>query len=249
MSDTSIFDATVPTDGTLANAHERILRMKRAGVFENITGDINNLKPVPSGITQARENYGQKGRTASRKQGDNWVVTFDVEVVRDSTGEIAQDWLIALLGIANANGVANLNDFQWFDALSPSVPAHQGSFSVHAEDTSVGFADKASYSFTLTSDGVVDDITSPIAGTGAPIIESVVGSPNPAATGKNVVVRGYNLGAITAATIGGTAATSITPIDGRTVVLEVPVGAAGTAQVLLTNALGVSAGFPYVRGA
>ncbi|CAN5424884.1 hypothetical protein BH09ACT9_BH09ACT9_00720 [soil metagenome] len=249
MADTSIFNATVPTDGTLANAHERILRMFRGGVFENITGDITDLKCTPTLIPQARENYGQKGRSSQNKLGDNWVVTFDVEVIRDATGEVAQPWLLDLLVIADSTQKANKNDFQWFDALSASIPAHEGTFSVVAEPKTVGFAEKASYTITLTSDGVVDTITSPIAGTGVPIIESAL--PTAKSVGQNVVVRGYNLGALTAATIGGVPVTSITQIPGNpyVVVLEVPAGTAGSAPIICTSAAGASTAAPYMRGA
>jgi hypothetical protein len=252
MVDTTLYDATVPTQGTLANAHELILRMKRGGVFENITGDINNFNDVPTAVTQARENYGQKGTPSIEKIGDSWVITFDVELVRNPTTKevaAAQAWLVELLNIAKSKGSANKAPFQWFDAFSTTLPAYEGNFSVTAVKTSSGYADKRAYTVTLTSDGVVTDITSPIAGTGVPILESAL--PTAQVASKNIVVKGYNLGNITAATVGGVAVASITnvPNTSNYVVLEMPAGSAGPAAILLTNDKGISTSLPYNRGA
>lgn len=249
MADLSLFNSTVQTEGTLALAHEKILRVKRGGIFENITGDANNVAGVPTPIKVKRENYGNKGRDSERKIGDNWVLTFDVEAVRDNTGAIAQPWLVPLLNVAKASGTANLVDAQLFDAKDEALGAIEGTFSVQVADLKTGYADSGGYKFTLTSDGVVNDIVSPIAGTGVPVVESAL--PTAQIVGDNVYVRGYHVDAITAATIGGVAVSSISQIPGEPniVVLEVPAGVAGSAPLILTNAVGASASFPYVRGA
>jgi len=253
MTDTTIFDATVPTDGTLANAHENILRMKRGGVYESILGDGNNFNPVPTPITQARENYGQHGRPSIEKIGDSWIVSWTTEVVRNPVTKqiaIAQAWLVDLLHIANKTGRDNKADFQWFDAFDVSLPAHEGTFSVAAVPQNTGYADKAGWTITLTSDGIVDDIASPLDNAGQPIVESIPTAAG-AIAGKNIVLRGYNLDTVTAATIGGVAATSITkvPGDSRILVLEVPAGSAGSVPVVVTNPQGASTAVNYTRGA
>ncbi|WP_213816181.1 IPT/TIG domain-containing protein [Glaciihabitans sp. dw_435] len=249
MPDQTLYNTTAQTEGTLALAHEKLLRIKRAGVFENITGDCNNIADVATPATINRENYGNKGRTATQKIGDNHVVSFDVEAVRDSSGVIAQPWLVPLLNIAKASGSANFVDLQLFDAKDPALGAIQGSFAVAVADLTTGFADKGGYKFTLTSNGAVQQITSPIAGTGVPVLESAL--PTARAAGQNVVVKGYGLTTVTAATIGGVAAASITQVVGNDnyVVLEVPAGTAGSAPIVVTNALGASTALPYNRGA
>ncbi|ANP74539.1 hypothetical protein [Cryobacterium arcticum] len=249
MADPTLYDTTVQTAGTLALAHEKILQFKRSGTFANITGDLNNVTAVPTKITAQRENYGNKGRTSERKLGDNWVITFDAEAVRDNTGAIAQAWLIDLLNVAKASGSSNLADFQLFDAKDPALGAIEGSFTVEVADLATGFADKGGYKFTLTSDGVVRQITSPINGSGIPVIASAL--PLNAVASANVYCRGYNVSAITAATIGGIAATSISQIPGEPniVVLEVPAGSAGSAPIIVTNAVGASTAYAYTRGA
>lgn len=247
MADLTMYETTKQTEGTVTLAHERIIRLKRAGVFENITGDLNNLAPVATPITVPRENYGNKGRTSIQKIGDNWVIGFDAEGVRDANGAIAQPWLLDLIAAAKAKGVANFREFQVFDAKDPALGCTQGTYAVSVADLATNFADKGGFRFTLTSNGVVADVPSPIAGSGLPTLESAL--PTAKAAGQNVVVKGYGIGALTAATIGGVAATSITQISGsdNVVVLELPAGSAGSAPIIVTNSAGASTALPYVR--
>lgn len=251
MTDTTIIDSMVATDGTLGNAYERILRMKRAGVFETILGDANNFNPVPTAITQQREVYGNKGRPAVEKIGDSWVVSFNVELVRNPITKAvaaAQAWLVELVNIANRTGGANKADFQWFDAYDPALPAHEGTFNVVVVDQYTAYNEKAGYTVTLTSDGVVDDITSPIDNNGAPIIESIP-TPNGKTAGLSIVVKGYHFDTVTTATIGGVAATEVVHVDPFTLVLELPAGSAGAVPVIVTNPDGPSDAVNYTRGA
>lgn len=246
---TTIFDAEVPTAGTIALAHEEILRIKRAGTFENVSGDINALVNTPTPITVPREAYGLKGTDSVSVIGYNQVITFTVEGIRDNLGRIAQAWLVALLTIARSTGAANKVSAQTFDGKDENLIALEGSYSVAAVKSSTGFKDKFMWTFTLTNDGPIAQIASPVAGTGIPVLDSAL--PTAQIASGNVYVRGYHVDAITAATIGGVAVTSISqiPNEPNIVVLEVPAGTAGSAPIILTNAVGASASFPYVRGA
>ena len=245
---TTIFDAEVPTAGTIALAHEEILRIKRAGTFENVAGDINSLVNTPTPITVAREAYGLKGTDSVSVIGYNQIITFTAEGIRDGTGHIAQAWLVELLKVARATGAANKVSAQTFDAKDENLIALEGSYSVAAVKSSTGFKDKLVWTFTLTNDGPIAQITSPVAGTGIPVIDSAL--PTAQIASGNVYVRGYNVSAITAATVGGIAVTSISqiPNEPNIVVLELPAGTAGSAPIVLTNATGASTSFPYTRG-
>lgn len=244
MSDPTIYNATAQTAGTLALAHQKIIRVKRLGVFENITGDCNNVAGVPTPITVARENYGNKGLPSVQKIGDSWVITFDTEAVRDDNGAIAQPWLIALLNIAKAKGDDNQVEVQLFDGLDEDLGAIQGNFSVAVVDLNTGYADKGGYKFTLTSDGVVDDITSPIAGTGEPIIESSL-TANGKTVGDVIVLRGYKFTGTTGVTIDAQAATKFQAIDDYTLTAVIPASVSGAAAIIVTNAIGASDPFSY----
>lgn len=244
MSDPTIYNATAPTDGSVALAHQQIIRVKRLGVFENITGDVNNLLDTPTPVTVQREVYGTKGTQSQDIIGYNHVITFDVEAVRDDNGAIAQPWLIALLNAGKSKGAANKLEAQVFDALDENVPAFEGTYSVAYLPLNTGFADKGGYKFTLTSDGVVEDITSPIAGTGEPIIESSL-TPNGKTTGDVLVLRGYKFTGTTGITIDGQNATKFQVIDDYTLSVVIPATVSGAAAIVVTNAVGASDPFAY----
>lgn len=252
MGDTTLYDTTIPSDGSSALAHERLIRLFLGGVFVNITGDINNLAPNPTPITVNRENYGQKGKTSENVIGYNFAPTFDVEVIRDpATKQIvaAQGWLLDLYAAAISTGGANKRTFQIInDAFDPRFPAYEGKFSVTVADANTGFADKAVLRFTLKNDGDTKILaTSPIAGTGVPMIETV--SPTGQTAGDLVVVRGYGLGSFVSATVKGQAVTESRAVDANQLVLQIPEGVtAGAAPVIVTNDKGASAAFAYTAG-
>jgi hypothetical protein len=247
MSDPTLYETTVPSNGALALAHEKLIRMKTGGAFINITGDVNNLALNPSEVNQTREVYGTKGLPSKQVTGHSYAPTFAVEVVRDPvTKQIvgAQDWFVELYRAALSKGPANLKEFQLFtDAFDERMPVLQGLFSVAVAELNTGHADKGGFTFTLTSDGPVPEITSPLAGTGVPIIETV--SPAGQAPGDLVKVTGYHLGSLTAATIDGQTVLERLPIDDYTLALLVPSGVSGSAPVVLTNPQGASAAAPY----
>lgn len=248
MADTTLYDTMAPSEGSVALAHQRLIRLKQGGVFVNITGDINNLALNPTKIPVAREVYGQKGRNGEDIIGYNFAPTFNVEVVRDPvTKQIvaAQSWFKDLVVAAFSEGSANKRDFQLFtDALDEDMPVFEGTFSVAYSEANTGFADKGIVTFTLANDGVVDQVTpSPLAGTGEPILETA--SPAGAAVGDLIKVRGYKLGSMVSATIDGQTVTKRLVIDDNEVALLVPATVSGSAPIIVTNAVGASDPLPY----
>lgn len=252
MSDTTLYDTMAPSEGSLALAHQRLIRLKQGGVFVNITGDVNNLALNPAKIAVPKEVYGQKGRTAEDVIGYNFAPTFNVEVVRDPvTKQIvaAQSWFKDLVTAAFSEGAANKREFQLFtDALDEDMPCFEGTFSVAYSEANTGYADKGVVTFTLANDGIVERvIPSPLAGTGAPVLES--GSPTGMAVGDLIVVRGYKLGSAISATVDAIAVTELRVVDDNTLVLQIPVGvAAGVQPILVTNSVGVSNSLGYNVG-
>jgi hypothetical protein len=253
MSDQTLYDTMARTSGSLALAHQKGIRFKNAaGTFINITGDVNNLALNPTPITVPSEVYGNKSTPAMDVIGYSFAPTFTVEAIRDpSTKQIAQAWLIELLSKAFASGAANKGEFQLFDLLDENVPAFEGSFSVSVTEGATGYQDKGTYAFTLNSDGIVDQITSPVAGDGTPLIESV--GPAGQAVGEQVVIRGYNFTGTTGITIDaqavGTATEDFTVVDANTIVATIPATVAGAAEVIVTNAAGASDAFAYTAAA
>jgi len=246
MADHTLYDTTVPSAGSVALAHQKILRIKQAGVFVNVTGDINNLAGNPTPIEVQREVYGTKARQSSDIIGYNFAPTFSVEGVRDPVTKqlvAAQGWVVDLLDAAYSEGELNKREFQWFDALDERLPAFEGKFSVAVADLNTGFADKGGWTFTLKNDGVVERITSPIAGNGAPILESA--TPPSQTVGDQIVIRGYNLDTTTAVTIDGQTVTEKLVVDRNALVIVIPATVAGSAPIIVTNPAGASAPLPY----
>jgi hypothetical protein len=247
MADTTLYDTTAPSEGSLALAHQRLIRLKQAGVFANITGDVNNLAMNPTPITVQREVYGQKGRTSQDIIGYNFGPTFNVEVVGDPvTKQIvaAQSWFKDLVVAAFSEGDANKREFQLFtDALDEDMPVFEGSFSVAYSEANTGFSDKGVVTFTLANDGVVDQIPSPLASDGKPILESA--TPAGQTVGDLIVVRGYKLDTFVSATIDGQNVTEYRVVDPYTVVLQIPATVAGSAPIVVTGTAGASNSLPY----
>lgn len=82
---------------------------------------------------------------------------------------------------------------------------------------------------------------------GVPTLASVVGQPDPAAAGQLVTVKGSRFTGATAVTIDGTPVTDFTVVDSSTIVATLPAGAAGAADVVVTNGVGASSAFSYTR--
>ena len=83
----------------------------------------------------------------------------------------------------------------------------------------------------------------------APVITSIVGSPNPAGAGEVVEISGTGFIGATAVTFGGVAATDYTVINGGRIDAVLPAGAAGAVAVIVTNSAGASAPVNYTRDA
>ena len=247
MADTTLYDTTTPSEGSLALAHEQLIRLNMGGTFINITGDINNLNLNPTKIPVSREVYGTKGLPSEQILGYSYAPTFDVEVVRDPvTKQIvaAQAWFKDLVNASFSKGAENLRRFQIFtDALDETMPVLEGTFSIAYARANAGYADKGVVTFTLTSDGVVPQIPSPLAGDGAPILESA--SPAGQTVGDQVVVRGYKLSTTTGVTIDAATVTEFIAVDDYTLVVVIPATVAGAAPIIVTNAVGASAPLAY----
>lgn len=247
MSDQTLYNTTTPSQGSIAQAHQKLLRCKQSGIFINITGDINNLALNPSEVSVPREVYGTKGSQSGDVIAHNFAPTFSVEVVRDpATKQIvgAQDWFLDLYAASFKTGADNKREFQIFtDALDERMPVFQGNFRIAAAEMNTGYADKGGFNFTLTNDGIVDEIASPLAGDGKAILETA--SPSGLTVGDPIVVRGYNLDSFVSATIDGANVVKFRKVDDYSVVLVIPATVAGSAPIVITNAHGASAPLAY----
>lgn len=244
MSDHTLYDTMARTAGSIALAHQQGIRYKLDGVWVNITGDVNNLAPNPTQITVPSEVYGNKTTPAVDVIGHSFAPTFTVEAIRNPvTKHIAQPWLVDMLDKASKTGADNKGEFQLFDLLDENLPAHEGLFSIMVAPAATGYQDKGGYAFTLQSDGVVDLITSPIAGDGSPILESA--GPALQGVGEQLVIRGYGFTGTSGITIDSANVTEFQVVDANTIVAVIPATVTGAADIVVTNASGASAPLAY----
>ena len=102
---------------------------------------------------------------------------------------------------------------------------------------------------SLTGKGRVLDIANPFAGwdVSVPTISAV--SPASATAGKLVTITGTGFLGATIVKFGAVNATEFSVVNGSTILAVMPAGSAGSAPVQVTTPGGVSANFPYTRGA
>lgn len=82
---------------------------------------------------------------------------------------------------------------------------------------------------------------------GIPVITSA--TPEDAAAGEIVTIKGTRFEGATSVKFGASNAAAFTVLDNETIVATLPAGVAGSAAVKITNATGDSAAFAYTRGA
>jgi hypothetical protein len=169
IADPTLFEASVPTEGTGANPYEWLVDFEIGNAFVNAP-DIDNLNPTFPSLIKTRSSYGTKGKTLNNKFGETCQLVFDAEKVRDpATGGIAQPWLKALIKASHGKDEANRITARFYDALDTTADAeaYQAVFSVDTmtrrEISNTGTTGEW-YSFTLTSYTDIEPIPTPIAG-------------------------------------------------------------------------------------
>lgn len=241
---TADWDTLEPTAGTPANAYELGLDVYIGAAWVNVP-DITALNPATQPKTRNRSSYAAKGKARPNTIARDVNLGFNVEQVRDDTGQF-QDELQYLLDKAAMLNEDNQVRLRYFDTLGAGY-AFEGVFSLETGRANTGDEDPGWSSFTASSVGGVTAIDNPVNDDIDPALTSA-GPQGVAATGK-VLVKGLALTGATAAHVGATAATSITVFDDRHAEIVVPAGSAGLTYITVTTPDGTSAQLPYTRGA
>lgn len=137
---------------------------------------------------------------------------------------------------------------RWYDK-NGGPEAYQGVTLVKWERAQDGVADADAASVSLTGDGVLFTITNPGVAAAAPVILSA--APTAVAAAGQVRIDGSGFtGTIATSGVkfGAANATSWQVISDNVIVAVMPAGTAGAANVVVTNAVGASTAFTYVRG-
>lgn len=248
MANHDVWDAIAATDGTPAQSFEMLLRIHQKDGQTVQTADIADLNPAFTAKTRARNTYASKGVDQALKYGDNLVLTWNHEAVRDANGEF-QPELLELLRAARLNGRDNILTLDVYDALGADY-AFSAQFAISTTLSGTGWDDKRWFAITATQYSPVQWITNPVLTGNVPILTSA--SPSGAEAGDTVYIQGSNFDTVTGAgavKFGNVAGTNANPISDTLLSVTVPAGSAGSAPITVTNDAGTSDPLPYTRGA
>lgn len=242
------FANVAPTQGDQGNSFEWLwdinIGTAQAPVWVNIP-DIKGLTPNATPDMKDGSTYANKGSKSQSKAGEDFTLGVQVKGVKDLTGEF-QSYVIALIEAADTTGGANVIGYRYYHATSAAL-AYEGTASVNWSRVNTDVADIEFFSFDLSGQGDRHKIVNPGVTGGKPSISSV--QPTGAVAGDTVVVTGARFTGTTTVTMGGVAVTTESVISDSLLAIVVPAGTAGAAPVIVTNDVGASAAFTFIRGA
>lgn len=227
----------------------------RVEVTEDLTLAAGWLKVF--GLTDFKSNvnqnlvetsdYDNDGNESYEKTFQGWTAALTVWV-RTQTGVLTPSY-VKLSSRETLFGDACRIGIRWYD--KNGLPeAFQGVGIVQSERGSTGVKDPDQKTFTLQGDGALASITNPFTPASAPVITSV--TPSAQVAGKIILITGQGFTGTVATTgvkVGGVNATDWQVESDSRISAVMPAGTAGSAPVIVTNAVGASAAFPYTRGA
>lgn len=208
---------------------------------------MNDLNPAISPTLVGSDDYDSNGFSSFEKTMQGWVLTAKCRRatnagVFDPGQELARG---AQLQFGDA---ARLN-VRWYDR-NGAPEAYQGVAIVGYTASKTGVADLDEVSITLTGDGILSQIANPWNAAAIPVLISA--TPTAVAAGGQVQITGTGFtGTLptTGVKFGATNATSWIVVSDSLIVAIMPTGSAGAANIVVTNAAGVSTALSYTRGA
>jgi len=217
-----------------------------AGGWLQLNG-IYSLKPDVTPKTIDTSAYDTNGWDSNEVISNGWAVTTDfwrrtVAGVYDPGQELVRA-RVAGTGDGARCGV------RWYDK-NGGPEASQGVALVKWSRAKDGVADGDASSIVLTGDGVLSTISNPGVAPTVPVISSAL--PTAIAVGGVVTITGSAFtGTIATSGVkfGATNATSWSVVSDNVIVAVMPAGTAGAANIVVTNAVGASVAYTYVRGA
>jgi len=248
MPNNDVWDAIVQQTGTPAQSFEFLLDLYIGvgGGSPTRFADAANVNPAFTAKNRVRQTYAAKGVEKALKYGDNLVLTFDVEAVRDVNG-LYQAVLQDLLDASKANGVSNIRRMRAYDALGASY-AMDADFSISATRTNTDWDSAAFYTITATMYVFRGWIANPVLTGNVPIIDAV--TPGTAATAATVYIEGEKFTGTVGATgvkFAATNATSYVVVNDGLITAVVPAVANGSAPITVTSPVGASLAFPWIK--
>ena len=220
-----------------------------AGGWLQLNG-VNDFKPLPSKPTLVDASaYDTNGSASFEKTFEEW--TANTTVLRRTAAGVydAGQELVRAATVGQWGDAARVG-FRWYDK-NGGPEAYQGVALVEWERSQSGVKDLDVVAISFTGTDVpLALITNPGVAPTVPVILSAL--PSGVAVGGQVTITGAAFTGTIATTgvkFGATNATSWVVISDSVIVAVMPTGTAGAANIVVTNAVGASAAFTYVRGA
>lgn len=207
---------------------------------------IDDLAPTENATLQAADTYDTDGFNSFEKTMSGGKLV--VKCLRPTTAGVPSDPGQELArGTRYQFGDAARLYVRWYDRFG-APEAYSMRALVDWNQSKTGVADLDEVTITFTADGVVSAITNPYNASAVPIITSV--TPSGAAAGALITIVGQGFTGTVATTgvkVGGVNATNWVVQSDTQIVATMPAGSAGSAPVIVTNAVGASSAFAYTR--
>lgn len=211
-------------------------------------GGVQDLAPTENPTTQSADTYDTGGFNGFEKTMTGWKVV--AKVVRPTTANVPSDPGQAIAQATRFQfGTAARVYVRWYNR-NGGTEAYSGLALVDWNQTKSGVPDVAEVTISFTGDGALSLITNPYASTAVPVVTSVTPSAQTVANLISITGNGF-IGTVptTGVTVGGVNSTGWTVVSDNLIVAKIPTGSAGSAPIIVTNAIGASASFAYTRGA
>lgn len=210
---------------------------------------IQDFSPNENPTNQSADTYDTNGFNAFEKTMTGWKLT--VKFFRPTTANVPSDPGQAIVEATRFQfGTAARVYVRWYNRYGATVGNFSGLALVDWNQSKTGAADIAEVTVNFNGDGALTAITNPYAAAAVPAIVSA--TPTAQSVGKILTITGSNFtGTIptTGVTIGGTNASSWIVQSDSQITAVMPAGSAGSAAIVVTNAVGASTSFAYTRGA
>ena len=213
--------------------------------FVNLKG-INDLNPAISPTLVGADDYDSNGFSSFEKTMQGWVLTAKCRRATNA-GVFDPGQELARAAQLQFGDLARLN-VRWYDR-NGAPEAYQGIAIVGYSASKTGVADLDEVTITLTGDGILNQIANPYAAAAVPVVLGA--SPSGGAAGGLVSITGPGFvgpAPTTGVKFNGVNATSWQVVSDNSIVAIMPAGSAGVGNIVVTNAAGASAAFPYTRG-
>jgi hypothetical protein len=212
-------------------------------------GGRTDFAPSETPTTPSAANYDTNGFDAYEKTLTTWgaVAKFEMPITAGIPSDPGQ-----LLLEATRYQFSNLCRAytRWYDR-NGGTDAWSGLAIIDWNQSKTTTTDIEEITVTFKGDGILSRITNPFASALVPVITSVASTPAAQTVGGQVTIYGggfLTTVATTGVKFGGVNATSWTVLSDNVIVAVMPAGSAGSAPIIVTNTIGASTAFAYVRG-